>query len=58
MTFIIGLTLFLLGLICWMVADVHEERGNVAMGYSFLFLAGGLICGSGYLAWLTVLGKL
>lgn len=51
MTFLISVTLFLLGIICWMVADVHEERGNVALGYSFLFLAGGIICVSGYLVW-------
>jgi len=58
MTFLISVTLFLLGIICWMVADVHQERGNVALGYRFLFLAGGLICVAGYLMWLTVLGKL
>lgn len=54
MTVLISVTLSLLGIICWMVADVHEERGNVALGYGFLFLAGGLICGSGYLAWAMV----
>lgn len=51
MTFLISVTLFLLGIIFWMVANVHEERGNMALGYSFLFLAGGLICVSGYLVW-------
>jgi hypothetical protein len=51
MNFLISVTLFLLGIICWMVADVHEERDSQLLAYSFLFLAGGLICVSGYLVW-------
>lgn len=56
MTFIIGLTLFLLGLICWMVANVHQERKNKSLALSFLVLAGGLICQAGYLFWRMVDG--
>lgn len=51
MTFIIGVTLFLLGIISWMVADVHQERANHSLAWSFLVLAGGLICQAGYLFW-------
>lgn len=51
MTFIIGVTLLLLGIISWMVADVHQERSNHSLAWCFLVLAGGLICQAGYLFW-------
>jgi hypothetical protein len=51
MAFIIGLTLFLLGIICWMVANVHQERKSESLAWCFLVLAGGLICQAGYLFW-------
>lgn len=54
MTFIVGLTLFLLGIICWMVADEYERRDSQASAYSFLFLAGGLMVAAGYLFWMMV----
>lgn len=51
MTFIVGVTLFLLGIISWMVADTHQERGNTYWAWSVLILAGGLIVAAGYLFW-------
>lgn len=54
MIFIIATTLFLLGIISWMVADTHQERGNTYWAWSFLCLAGGLIVAAGYLFWRMV----
>lgn len=51
MIFMIATTLLLLGIISWMVADTHQERGNGYWAWSFLCLAGGLIVAAGYLFW-------
>lgn len=54
MIFMIATTLFLLGIISWMVADTHQERSNTYWAWSFLILAGGLIVGAVYMFWRMV----